>query len=135
LLQVRRVALPMRDLIETVMRRATEHSVESAELMPYFEDLTDHILRAAEWTESLRDMVSSIFETSLSMADARLNAVMKKLTSWAAIVAVPTAITGYFGQNLQFPGFGTKSGFLFSLSVIVILCVGLYVLFKRKGWL
>jgi magnesium transporter len=80
-------------------------------------------------------MVSSIYETSLSLADARLNSVMKKLTSWAAIVAVPTAITGYFGQNLKFPGYGTGAGFAVSLALIVVLCAGLYVLFKRKGWL
>lgn len=140
LLKVRRVVLPMRDLVETVMRRATTHESNfttdlGAELLPYFEDLADHVLRAAEWTESLREMVSSIYETSISLADARLNTVMKKLTSWAAIVAVPTAITGYFGQNLNFPGFGTSAGFLVSLALIVVLCVGLYALFKRKGWL
>jgi magnesium transporter len=134
LLRVRRVVLPMRDLIETVMRRATEDESYNA-LLPYFEDLTDHILRAAEWTESLREMVSSIFETSLSLADSRLNTIMKKLTAWAAIVAVPTAITGYFGQNLKFPGYGSGNGFLVSLALIVVLCVGLYLLFKRKGWL
>jgi magnesium transporter len=139
LLRVRRVVLPMRDLVETVMRRATTddgfRSDLGVELLPYFEDLADHILRAAEWTESLREMVSSIYETSLSLADARLNSVMKKLTSWAAIVAVPTAITGYFGQNLKFPGYGSGAGFAVSLALIIVLCVGLYALFKRKGWL
>jgi magnesium transporter len=134
LLRVRRVILPMRDLVETVMRRNTEQEV-GVELLPYFEDLADHILRAAEWTESLREMVASIFETSLSLADSRLNTVMKKLTAWAAIVAVPTAVTGYFGQNLNFPGYGTGKGFLVSLTLIVVLCLGLYVLFRRKGWL
>jgi magnesium transporter len=69
------------------------------------------------------------------LADARLNTIMKKLTAWAAIVAVPTAITGYFGQNLKFPGYGSGDGFLVSLALIVVLCVGLYLLFKRKGWL
>lgn len=124
----------MRDLVETVMRRATERDAGS-ELLSYFQDLNDHILRAAEWSESLREMVSSIFETNISLADARLNIVVRQLTSWAAIVAVPTAITGFFGQNLRFPGYGTAWGFAISLSIIVVLCFGLWALFKRKGWL
>ena len=93
------------------------------------------MLRAAEWTESLRDIISSIFETNLSLSDARMNAVMKKLTSWAAIIAVPTAITGYFGQNVPYPGFSETSGFWLSVATIVIAASGLWLLFKRKGWL
>jgi magnesium transporter len=127
--------LPMRDLIETVMRRATETDATS-ELLSYFQDLNDHILRAAEWSESLREMVACIFETNISLADARLNLVVRRLTSRAAIIAVPTAITGFSGPNLKFPGYGTTTGFAVSLSVIVGLCLGLWTLFKRKGgWL
>ena len=70
------------------------------------------MLRASEWTESLRDMVTTIFETNLSLQDARLNNVMKKLTGWAAIIAVPTAVTGYFGQNVPYPGFAQGVGLL-----------------------
>ena len=99
----------MREVVNTVMRRATEDE-HSAELAPYFEDLYDHVLRAAEWTESLRDMISSIFETNMALADTRMNMIMKKLTSWAAIIAVPTAITGYFGQNVPYPGFAQRVG-------------------------
>jgi magnesium transporter len=134
LLRARRVLLPMRDVVETIMRRATEHDV-APELISYFQDLNDHVLRAAEWSDSLRELLSSIFETNISLADARLNVVVRRLTSWAAIVAVPTAVTGYFGQNLRFPGYGTVGGFAVSLCLIVVLCVGLWALFKRKGWL
>ena len=48
----------------------------------------------------------------MSLADTRMNNVMKKLTSWAAIIAVPTAVTGYYGQNVPYPGFGARVGFL-----------------------
>ncbi|PZS20106.1 MAG: magnesium transporter [Pseudonocardiales bacterium] len=134
LVQARRAILPMREVVNTVMRRVSEED-KNAELAPYFEDLYDHVLRAAEWTESLRDIITSIFETNLSLADARMNAVMKKLTSWAAIIAVPTAITGYFGQNVPYPGFAQEWGFLLSLVSIVLIAGGLYLLFKRKEWL
>jgi magnesium transporter len=80
-------------------------------------------------------MVSAIFETNLSLQDARLNTVMKKLTSWAAIIAVPTAVTGYFGQNVPYPGFGQPLGLWLSLGVMLGMAIGLYATFKRREWL
>ena len=93
------------------------------------------MLRASEWTESLRDMVTPVFETNLSLQDARLNTVMKKLTSWAAIIAVPTAVTGYFGQNVPYPGFGKEWGFVLSVAVIVAIALALWASFKKRDWL
>lgn len=134
LVQARRAILPMREVVNTVMRRATEED-NAVELTPYYEDLYDHVLRAAEWTESLRDMITSIFETNMSLADTRLNLIMKKLTSWAAIIAVPTAITGYFGQNLPYPGYGAAWGFWLSVISMALIGAALYVTFKVKDWL
>jgi magnesium transporter len=137
LVQLRRVTLPMRELVNTVLRHRRETGTETGamDLNSSYDDLYDHVLRVAEWTESLRDMVSTIFETNLSLQDARLNTVMKKLTAWAAIIAVPTAITGYFGQNVLYPGYGTQWGFVFSTAVIAVIAGGLYLLFHRKDWL
>jgi magnesium transporter len=64
-----------------------------------------------------------------------MNVIMKKATSWAAIIAVPTAITGFYGQNLPFPGSGTHWGVLTSVGLIAVLSVLLYLTFKRKDWL
>jgi len=60
---------------------------------------------------------------------------MKKLTSWAAIIEVPTAVTGYFGQNVPYPGFGREWGFVMSLVVIGVIALALYVSFKKRDWL
>jgi magnesium transporter len=132
LVEVRRVVLPMRDLVNTIMRRADN---VHPELEPYYDDLYDHVLRATEWTESLRDLITSIFETNLSLADSRLNTVVKKLTAWAAIIAVPTAITGFYGQNVPYPGFGQSWGFWTSLSITIVIAGGLYTIFRRKDWI
>jgi len=134
LVDARRAILPMREVINTVMRRVTADD-QAPELVPYYEDLYDHAVRAAEWTESLRDMITSIFETNMSLSDTRMNLVMKQLTAWAAIVAVPTAITGFFGENVPYPGFGQHWGFVLSISSIVLVAFALYVTFKRKDWL
>ncbi|WP_404392766.1 magnesium transporter CorA family protein [Humibacillus xanthopallidus] len=135
LVELRRVVLPMRDVVNAVLRHRGELSERHTELDGFYDDLYDHVLRASEWTESLRDMITTIFETNLSLQDARLNTVMKKLTGWAAIIAVPTAVTGWFGQNVPYPGFGQPSGVL--LSTVIIAGIGglLYVVFRRKGWI
>lgn len=134
LVNLRRIALPMREVVNAIAHhRLSEGS--SRQLDPLYADLYDHVLRVSEWTESLRDMVTTIFETNLSLQDARLNTVMKKLTGWAAIIAVPTAITGFYGQNVPYPGFGTHAGFAASSSVILVLMVVLYVMFRRRDWL
>lgn len=80
-------------------------------------------------------MVTTVFETHLSLQDARLNTVMKKLTGWAAIIAVPTAITGFYGQNVEYPGVNTVAGFVVSSALIVLLVAVLYVMFRRRDWL
>ena len=133
LVRMRRVVLPMREVVNALMRR--DHRVIDDDLMPYYQDVYDHVLRASEWTESLCDLVTTIRETQLNIQGNRLNTIMKQVTSWAAIIAVPTAITGYYGQNVPYPGFGQPWGFWVSTIAIVVLSGGLYVTFKRRDWL
>ena len=134
LVTVRRVVLPMREIVEAVLRnRPDEH--RHPELDGWFEDLRDHVLRSAEWTESLRDMVTAIFETNLSLQDAHLNEVMKKLAGWAAVIAVPTAVTGWFGQNIPFPGEGQLLGLVISVVLVLGGALGMWALLKRADWI
>ncbi len=133
LVTVRRVVLPMREVVNSLLRRDL-HVVEEP-MLPYYQDVYDHVLRATEWTESLRDLVTTILETHLTVRGNRLNVIMKQVTSWAAIIAVPTAITGFYGQNVPYPGFGQTWGFWTSTLVTIALSALLYVIFRRKGWL
>lgn len=134
LVALRRVVLPMREVVSAIQHRRLDAKT-APELDAVYADLYDHVLRASEWTESLRDMVTTVFETNLSLQDARLNVVMKKLTGWAAIIAVPTAITGFYGQNVDYPGIETVAGFVTSTALIVVIVAILYVAFKRRDWL
>jgi magnesium transporter len=133
LVTLRRVVLPMREVVNSLLRRDLAVSTEA--MAPYFQDVYDHVLRATEWTESLRDLVTTIVETNLTLQGNRLNVITKKVTSWAAIIAVPTAITGFYGQNLPYPGFARTSGLVVSCLLIVVISTGLYIAFKRKDWL
>ncbi|MDT7550969.1 MAG: magnesium transporter [Actinomycetota bacterium] len=133
LVLLRRVVLPMREVVNTLLRRDLDIVDEG--MAPYYQDVYDHVLRAAEWTESLRDLVSTILETNLTLQGNRLNEVMKQLTAWAAILAVTTAVTGFYGQNVPYPGFGKTWGFYSSLIILLALTGGLYAGFKKRGWL
>jgi magnesium transporter len=134
LVGLRRFVLPTREILNTLMRR--EGNVVDNDLMPYYQDVYDHVLRAADSIDSLRDLVSTILETHLTIQGNQMNQVMKQVTSWAAIAAVPTIITGYYGMNVRiFPGATTLSGGI----VALVLCVGLvallYSTFRRRDWL
>ncbi len=129
----RRVVLPMREVVNTVLRR--DLHIVTDRLQPYYQDVYDHVLRATEWTESLRDLVTTILETNLTVQSNRMNVITKKVTSWAAIIAVPTLVTGVYGMNVPYPGFGHAAGFDVSATVMVVAAVTLYLVFRRKDWL
>jgi magnesium transporter len=133
LVLLRRVVLPMREVVNTIMRR--DLKIASGRLQPYYQDVYDHVLRATEWTESLRDLVTTILETNLTIQSNRMNVITKKVTSWAAIIAVPTFITGFYGMNVPYPGFGRAVGLEVSAGVMVVTAALLYVVFKIKDWL
>jgi magnesium transporter len=130
---LRRIVLPMREVVNTLLRRDLE--VIPAPMAPYFQDVYDHVLRATEWTDSLRDMVTSLQETRIAMQGNHLNLVMKKLTGWAAVIAVPTAITGFYGENVPYPGFGKHWGFVTSIVVLIVTGVALYIAFRKRDWI
>ncbi|SDD65333.1 magnesium transporter CorA family protein [Actinokineospora iranica] len=129
---LRRVVLPTREVLTGLPRN---RDLVDAELEPYFADVRDHAAHAAEWTDSLREHVTTLRETQLNIQGNRLDLIMKKVTGWAAIIAIPTAVTGFYGQNVPYPGSERPWGFWVSTAVIVGLSVGLYAMFKRKDWL
>jgi magnesium transporter len=123
----------MREVVNALMRR--DLHVVTDNLMPYYQDVYDHVLRAAEWTDSLRDLVNSILEANLTIQGNRLNVITKKVTSWAAIIAVPTFVTGFYGMNVPYPGFSRQAGLASALVVMAVAAFVLYLIFKRKDWL
>ncbi len=133
LVRFHRLAIPMREAVSTLMRR--EHSAVSEEMYPYYQDVYDHILRVSESSDALRDLVTTIVETDISLRDYRQNLIMKKVTSWAAIIAVPTLITGWYGMNVPYPGFAEAWGVVASGGLVFGISGALYLSFKRREWL
>ncbi len=122
LVDLRRVSLPMREVLKHLLRRDLGFAGE--EISPYYQDVYDHVLRVTEWTESLRDLVTTIQDSNLQVQSNRLNKVMKKLTAYAAIFGAVAAITGFFGQNLPYPGFQSARGLLAMGALLAAAVVG-----------
>jgi magnesium transporter len=125
----------MREVLGRITRNDWETSLVAHGLEPYYQDVYDHVIRAAEAVETARDLLNSILETNLNEQGNELNVITRKLAAWAAIIAVPTAVTGYYGQNVPYPGFGHHSGFIASTVVIIVLAGGIWATLRRRGWL
>ncbi len=128
-----RIVVPMRETVSALMRH--EREVVPEGLYPYYQDVYDHILRVTEASDGLRDLVTAIAETNFSLRDYRQNLIVKKVSGWAAIIAVPAMITGYFGMNVPFPGSGQMAGVIISTLLIAGASLALYFVFRRNDWL
>ena len=87
-------------------------------------------------TDGLRDVLSSVFEFSSLLEQQRTGVITRQLASWAAILAVPTAIAGIYGMNFtHMPELNSTWGYPAVMLVIGATCVSLYLRFKRTRWL
>src|SRR5215207_6232913 len=134
LLRLRNAAVP---LVE-VCRRLEKPGLPGidAAMYPLFRDVSDHIRQVQEEIESLREVLSFAFETSLMTGQAQQNEITRKLAAWAAILAVPTAVAGLYGMNFDvLPELHWKYGYPFVLVIIAGVCGWLYWRFRQKQWL
>jgi magnesium transporter len=131
--QLDRIVSPLSEALMTVVHDDIGRFAPESE--PYLRDAAGELNRAASEVDALRDLVAHLVDANLVLRDYRQNLVMKKVTSWAAIIAVPTLVTGYYGMNVPYPGSQETWGVVAS-TVIALSCSGaLYALFKRKSWL
>ena len=130
---LRRPVAPMAGLIADILH--ADIKLVDEHLAPYYRDVDDHARRATDTIDHARDRINELIEADLNEQSNALNDVTRKLAAWAAIIAVPTAVTGFYGQNVPFWGFEKDSGFLTSLVLIAFSMAGLYVYLKRRGWL
>jgi magnesium transporter len=134
LMWFRRVVAPLREVLDVMQRRTV--NVVTPALEPYYRDVYDHVLRATDFVDSLRDILSSVLEASLAVISNRLNEVMKSLTSWGAIILVPTLIAGIYGMNFRhMPELSWYIGYPLALALMLVSGVLLHRAFKRRGWL
>ncbi|MEO7836118.1 MAG: magnesium/cobalt transporter CorA [Acidimicrobiales bacterium] len=107
-----------------------------AGLATYFRDVHDHLQRVADRVEAVDNLLASALSANLAQVGVRQNEDMRKISAWVAIIAMPTMIAGVYGMNFEhMPELGWALGYPFALGLMVVACVGLYVLFRRRGWL
>ena len=133
LADLRRAASPMTEIAPRFVR-ADAHFVEES-LTPYYHDVIDHALHATETIDAARDRINRLVQTQLNEQSAQLNEITKKLAAWAAIIAVPAAVTSFYGQNVPYPGFSQQGGFIVSCVAIVVLAGAVYWLLRHNEWL
>jgi magnesium transporter len=134
LLELRRAASPLAQALQQV--QGSRLAFVPEEVRPFFRDVTDHLARVAEQIESMDLLLSSILQAHLAQVGLRQNSDMRKITSWAAILAVPTAIAGIYGMNFShMPELSWAFGYPLVMAVMAVICLGLYRAFKRSGWL
>jgi magnesium transporter len=133
-LQFYRATRPLAEVLEHLL--GMEAYGLGGELKKYLRDVRDHTLRITEQVEGFRELLSNILSVNLTMVSVNQNDEVKKISAWAAILVVPTIITGIYGMNFEYmPELAWTSGYPFALALMVVLSVLLYGGFKRSGWL
>ena len=134
LVAFRRTASPLREVLSSLLRREAPEIGDTA--LVHLQDVYDHVLRSLDLLESQRELLAGLLEAQLSVASMRMNQVMKATSSWGAILVVNTLIAGVYGMNFRFmPELEWYLGYPFSLAMMVVATVVLYVLFRRRDWL
>ncbi|MBK0331245.1 hypothetical protein I8D64_07495 [Brachybacterium sp. MASK1Z-5] len=105
------------------------------ELRSLHAELADHAARTEEWLDSQHETLTSVVQTHLALQDQHLNVVMRKLAGWAAVVSIPTLVTGWFGINVPYPGFGSPVGLAIAAVLVLVPTLAVGVLMHRARWI
>jgi magnesium transporter len=134
LMQLRRAVGPLEVPLQKLAERQIEVIPDA--MRSYFRDVLDHALRVRDQVASLDELLSSILQASLARTSLSDNEDTRKISAWAAMIAVPTLITGVYGMNFEhMPELSWRYGYPLVLLLIVVVCSMLYRGFKRNGWL
>jgi magnesium transporter len=140
-LEFRRAVAPLAGPLER-LAAGTVPGVSDG-LRQHFRDVHDHLLRAADAIEGHDRLLTDVLQANVARVGVQQSAVavrqnedMRKISAWAAIALVPTAIAGIYGMNFDnMPELNWKYGYFLVLAVIATACLSLHRLFKRNGWL
>jgi magnesium transporter len=134
LLDVKRAVSPLVDISNRLTRFDT--SLISEETQPYFRDIYDHALRINEMVDHARELLNTALEANFSLISISQSDVAKKFAGWAAILAVPTMVAGFYGMNFKFmPELEWHYGYPIVVFFTISLCILIFVMFRRSGWL
>ena len=131
---MRLAVMPLQDVLAQ-LRRAPGTLIAD-DVKPYLRDVHDHVARVADSIDTLRDMLTTAMSVNLSLVTLAQGETVKRLGAWAALLAAPTLITSWYGMNFQaMPELDLPYAYPVLGALVLFVCVLLYRLFKRAGWL
>jgi magnesium transporter len=134
LLTLKLAATPLQDILGQLVRLHPE--VIRDEVRPYFRDVQDHVTRVSDAISAMREMLGAAMNVNLSLITVRQNEVVKQLAGWAALAAAPTLVASWYGMNFHdMPELAKPWAYPTIIGITVAVCVVLYVVLKRAGWL
>jgi magnesium transporter len=139
-LEFRRAAQPLAKVLEHMLVVSNDFD---REVVRRIRRVHDHVMRVSEQIDGFRELLSNILSVNLTLVSVEQNAAMQhqnvqiqKISAWAAIVAVPTLITGVYGMNFRYmPETHWLLGYPFAIALIGVISGLLYRTFRRAGWL
>jgi magnesium transporter len=132
--EVRRAVLPLREPVRRFA--AGEIPGIDPDIRPFFRDVLDHLNQAADTVDSLESLLSSAFDAHLAQISVQQNDDMRKISAGAALVVVPTFIAGVYGMNFtHMPELSWTLGYPFALLLMAVTVLGLWIFFRKSGWM
>ncbi|KUL53603.1 MULTISPECIES: magnesium and cobalt transport protein CorA [unclassified Streptomyces] len=134
LLELKRAVVPLGRPLQILATQPMR--IIAPEIQAYFRDVDDHLKRATEQIAAFDELLNSILQAHLAQVTVAQNEDMRKITAWAAVVAVPTMVCGMYGMNFDhMPELHWQFGYPLVMGLIAAVCTALYRGFRRNGWL
>ena len=133
IISYRKIIKPERSTLRLLERHVERFLPE--ELEEYFDDIVDAAERVWDMLDNYKEVVEALEDTNESVISHRQNDVLRVLTVFSVIILPLTLITGFFGMNVHFPGYGTMWAFWTIFAGMAVALVGMLVFFRLKRWL
>ena len=133
-LRLRRISSKQQEILLRMSRG--EFSMIEPQMLPFYRDIYDHLVRVTDLAENYRDLLSSTLDAYLSVVSNRMNEVMKVLTIFSAIMLPLTFIAGVYGMNFDnMPELHSRYGYFAVVVIMVLVAIGMLFYFRHKGWI
>jgi magnesium transporter len=134
-IEFQRAVKPLPGMLSALMVGFEKYGTDP-ELQRYLRDVQDHAIQVTERVAGFREILENILSVNLALVGLQQNDELKKVSAWAAILFAPTLIGTIYGMNFEhMPELRWFFGYPFALVLMVLTSVGLYLIFKRRGWL
>jgi magnesium transporter len=133
IISFRKIIKPERSTLRVLEGRVQRYLPEAFDL--YFDDIVDAAERIWDLLDNYKEVVEGLEQTNESVISHRQNDVLRILTVFSVVLLPLTLLSGIFGMNVDFPGFGTAEAFWAIIGVMIGLAAGLVGFFRYKRWL